>query len=351
MKRIGYIYPKICDKENIKNAILKASKNKRNRKSVKRCLENVDLCVDKIFDLLSNKSYTPTPTRKKTIKDGITQKERVISIPAFFPDQIIQWAILLQIKFILERGMYELSCASILNKGGLYAKRHVEKWIRSDFKNTKYCLKIDVKKFYPSINHDCLKVKLRRKIKDKDVLSLLDRIIDSEDGLPIGSVLSQWLANFYLQDVDHYIKEQLKIKYYVRYMDDMVMFGRNKKQLHKNFLSLSEFLGKDELTIKENWQVFRTDSRGIDFVGYRMFRKKTILRKSIMYRMSRKAKRTYKRETWNFHNCCSILSYLGWVKHTDSYGFYHCRIKPYINVKKMKGVVKNYNHNKRQKTV
>lgn len=349
MKRIGYIYPKICDKENIKNAILKASKNKRNRKSVKRCLDNIDLCVDKIFDLLSNKSYSPTPTRKKTIKDGITQKERIISIPSFFPDQIIQWAILLQIKPILERGMYELSCASIPNKGGLYAKRHVEKWIRSDFKNTKYCLKIDIKKFYPSINHDCLKAKLRRKIKDKDVLLLLDKMIDSEDGLPIGSVLSQWLANFYLQDTDHYIKENLKVKYYVRYMDDMVLFGGNKKKIRLIFQQLQSEINKHKLTVKGNWQIFRTDSRGIDFVGYRMYRNKTILRKSTMLRMSRKVARTYKSNKWNPHNCMSILSYLGRIKWCNTYNFYQKWIKPKINIKKMKGVVRYYYDNSHKK--
>ena len=88
-----------------------------------------------------------------------------------------------------------------------------------------------------------------------------------------GNYTSQWFANFYLQDLDHYIKEDLKIPYYIRYMDDMVLFHRNKKELHKARVKIEEFLKNEDLKLKENWQLFKTDSRPIDFLGYKFFLK------------------------------------------------------------------------------
>ena len=147
------------------------------------------------------------------------------------------------------------------------ATKYIEKILVRDRKNTKYCLKLDVKKFYPSIDKEILKRKFRRKIKERETLELIDKIIDSsEEGLPIGNFTSQWFANFYLQDLDHYIKEQLKAPYYIRYMDDMIIFHRNKKELHKVKDKIEEYLNKEHLKLKENWQLFKSNSRPIDFL-------------------------------------------------------------------------------------
>lgn len=349
MKRYGYIYEKIISPENLQNAIIMASKGKKSRKEVQLVLANTKKAVTYLQKIMANEEYIPSKGKQKKIFDGISKKERIISVPKFFPDSVIQWAILLQIKPYIMKGMYDYSCASIPQRGVSKAKRYVEKCLRTDNKNTKYCVKIDIKKFYPSINHEILMQKLTNKFKDPKLLNLLDKIINTEDGLPIGNVLSQWLANFYLQDIDHYIKENLKVKYYVRYMDDMVLFGGNKKKIRLIFQQLQSEINKHKLTVKGNWQIFRTDSRGIDFVGYRMYRNKTILRKSTMLRMSRKVARTYKSNKWNPHNCMSILSYLGRTKWCNTYNFYQKWIKPKINIKKMKGVVRYYYDNSHKK--
>jgi hypothetical protein len=101
-----------------------------------------------------------------------------------------------------------------------------------DIEGTKYCLKIDIKKFFPNINHNILKKLLRRKIKDNDLLWLLDEIIDSIDGdigVPIGNYLSQYFANFYLAYFDHWLKEEKKVRYVIRYMDDIVCLTSIKR--------------------------------------------------------------------------------------------------------------------------
>ena len=128
--------------------------------------------------------------------------------------------------------MYYWCCASIKGRGLHHGMRKLKKALVEDRKYTKYCLKLDIKKFYPNIDKQCLKDKFRRVIKDENTLWLIDSIIDSADsGVPIGNYTSQWFANFYLQDLDHYIKEELGIKYYIRYMDDMVLFSNNKKTI------------------------------------------------------------------------------------------------------------------------
>ena len=344
MKRIGYIYEKVYTKENIKLAIQNASKGKRNRNDVKYVLNNFDDCVNHIQKLLIQQSYIPSPYKTKIIKDGIKKKERIIYIPKFYPDQIIQWALLQQIQPFLYKGMYQFTCGSIPNRGISYGKKYIEKWLRTDRKHTKYCLKLDIHHFYPSISQECLKQMFKNKFKDKKLLNLIDSIIDScDNGLPIGNVTSQWFANFYLQGIDHYIKEKLHAKYYMRYMDDMVLLGSNKRELHKDCDLISDYLHNIGLELKSNYQVFKTDSRGIDFLGYRFFHNKTILRRSIMLRISRKVRKVYKKKSYNKHNCMSIISYLGWIKHSDSYKFYQKWIKSYVNIKRMKGVIRREN--------
>jgi hypothetical protein len=345
LKRTGYIYEKIYDIENIKLAIKNASKGKRSRKDVRYVLNNINSCVRNIQQILIKQSYIPSPYKRKTIKDGISKKERIIYIPKFYPDQIVQWALLQQIQPYLYKGMYDFTCGSIPYRGISYGKKYLEKWLHNDRKHTKYCLKLDIHHFYPSINQNCLKQMFRNKFKDKKLLHLIDLIIDSgENGLPIGNVTSQWFANFYLQNLDHYIKEQLHVKYYIRYMDDMVLLGSNKRELYKDCCLISDYLNNIGLVLKSNYQVFRTDSRGIDFLGYRFFHYKTILRRTIMLRITRKVKRTFKKKSWNVHNCMAIISYLGWVKHSNSYQLYQKWIKPYVNIKRIKGVIKRENN-------
>ncbi len=342
MKTEKNIYIKIIDKNNICKAILNASKGKKNRSNVKKILDNIYFYVDVIYEQLKSKTYIPNKYEEKIIQDGVRKKERIIYKPRFFPDQIIHWALMQQIEDIIKRGMYEYCCGSVKNRGILYGVKYLKKILVRDRKNTKYCLKLDIKKFYPSINQSILKRKFRKIIKDRDTLDLIDLIVDSaEQGVPIGNYTSQWFANFYLQDLDHYIKEQLKVPYYIRYMDDMVLFHRNKKELHKIKNKIEEFLKQEDLKLKENWQLFKMDSRPLDFLGYRFYRGYTTLRKSNFLRIKRRYKKIYKKGKLTYKDASASLSYYGWLKHCDSYNFNQKYVKPYIDLNKCKGVIKN----------
>lgn len=344
MKRTGNIYYKICDIDNIKRAIVCASKGKRKRKNVQKVLYNIDEKAKEIQDLLKSKKYVPSSYTKQRILDGVNKKERIIYKPRFFPDQVIHWCLMLQIEEILQKPMYYYSCASIKNKGILFASKYIKQKLIQDYKNTKYCLKADIKKYYPSINKEILKSKIRKKIKCKDTLWLIDTIIDSSDeGLPIGNYTSQWFANFYLQEFDHFIKEKLHIKYYVRYMDDIVLFHKNKKELHHCKREIDNFLKNEKLELKGNWQVFKTDSRPLDFVGYRFYRGYTTLRRNNFLRIRRRIKKIYKKKVINEKDAAAVISYYGWIKNSNSRWFYKEQFKKYINIKKCKGVISDAN--------
>lgn len=186
MKTAKNIYTKIIDKNNIYKAIVNASKGKKDRDNVKNVISNITFFVDEINYKLSTKTYVPKPYVEMKIHDGVRKKERTIYKPAFYPDQIVHWALMQQIQPFIMRGMYEYCCGSVKNRGIMYGMRYLKKILVRDRKNTKYCLKLDIKKFYPSINKSILKRKFCKIIRDRDTLNLIDIIIDSaEEGLPI----------------------------------------------------------------------------------------------------------------------------------------------------------------------
>ena len=175
----------------------------------------------------------------------------------------------------------------------------------------------------------------------------------------MGFYLSQWLANWYLQDLDHYIKEQLGARYYIRYMDDMVIFGPNKRELHRIRKGIGDYLNNRlRLELKGNWQVFlfhyvkkngEETGRFLDFMGFRFYRNRTTLRKTIMIRATRKAKKLSKKEKPTIYDARQMLSYLGWIDATDSYGVYEERVKPFVNIQKLKRRISAYDRRERRR--
>lgn len=124
-------------------------------------------------------------------------------------------------------------------------------------------------------------------------------------------------------------------------MDDMVLFHRNKRELRKIKELVEDFLNRESLRLKENWQLFKTESRPLDFLGYRFYRGYTTLRRSNFLRIKRRAKKISKKEKLNYHDAAAMLSYSGWLKHCDSYNYQQKYIKPFIDYKKCKEVVRN----------
>jgi len=319
MKRLGNVFDKICGIKNLRTAHQKASKGKSHYRLVKWVNAHSDKALSELHETLINGTYKVSEYKVRTLNDR--GKERTLMALPYYPDRIIQWAVMLRLGGTLNKSFNGISCASIKGRGTHYAKKMVETWLREDAAGTKYCLKLDVKKFYDNIDHGVLKQKLRTKIKDGKLLELLDTIIDSMPdgkGIPIGSLLSQNFANFYLTSLDNMLKHELKVKYAVRYMDDIVVLGETKEELHELFQRIKSHLETLKLTVKENWQVFPVDVRGIDFVGYRIFRDYVLLRKSICKRFKHRAL-LLKRGKNVERNMAAMAAYNGWLKHCDSH--------------------------------
>lgn len=352
MKRIGYLYEKICSIENLNVALKKACQGKHDKQFVKRIIANQNYYIDKLHKDLINETYTLSPNAYKTIKENSSGKVREITVPQFYPDQIIHWAVCLQLKDVFMKGMYHYCCGSVPGRGNLYAKKYIDKIYKKD-KKVRYIMKLDIKKFFPSISNGKLKELLTSKIKDKKALRLVNAIIDNGgDGLPIGYYTSQWLSNFYLGKLDHFIKQELKIRHYIRYVDDMVLIDTNKRKLHRARTAINEFLTthKYKVVIKGNWQLWKIHSRPLDFLGYRFYKEKTLLRKRIFIALSRKVSKINKTCKCSVKNARGLTSYFGWLKHIPSGKHYYLNyIKPIVSKKKLRKIISVFDKQERRK--
>lgn len=307
MKRISGLYEQICSIENLELADMIASKGKSMQPGVIAHNKNRDENIRKLHLMLIDKTYV---TSAYTTFKIYEPKEREIFRLPYFPDRIIHHAIMNVLENIFV-SVFTADTYSCIKERGIHAAARNLRKALCDESGTQYCLKLDVKKFYPNIDHDILKQLLRRKLKDQDLLWLLDEIIDSAPGLPIGNYLSQSFANFYLTYFDHWIKEVKKVKYYFRYADDLVILSDSKPLLHQLLSEIKNYLQhKLKLSVKHNYQVFPVDARSIDFVGYRFYHTHTLLRKTI--------KKNFACMISKSRNPASIASYYGWAKHCNS---------------------------------
>ncbi len=307
MKRLNNLFSQIISIENLMKADEKAQKGKARQYGVSLHNKNKDENILKLHDILISKTYK---TSHYDIFKVFEPKERDVYRLPYFPDRICHHAIMNVLEPVFVAVFTADSYSCIKGRGIHKASFHLRKAL-SNKEQTVYCLKLDIKKFYPNIDHDILKALLRRKFKDVNLLWLLDEIIDSAPGLPIGNYLSQYLANFYLTYFDHWIKESVGIKYYFRYADDIVVLHHEKTYLHQLLKDIeNHFKTNLKLEVKNNWQVFPVEKRGIDFVGYKHYHSHVLLRKSIKKRFAKMMKSS--------PNKSSLASYMGWAKHCNS---------------------------------
>lgn len=307
MKRISNLYEGIISLDNLRLADRNACKSKKWQNGVIAHLKNREKNILELHKVLVNREFKTSIYSNFTIFD---KKEREIFSLPYFPDRILHHAILQIISPIFIKCFISQTYSCIPKRGIHKCLKDVNKALR-DRENTIYCLSLDIRKFYPSINKSTIKDMLRRKFKDRDLLNLLDGIVDSHyKGLPIGSYTSQFFGNFYLSYFDHWIKENLRIKYYFRYMDNIFIFSSSKSHLRIILDQIVYYLN-NVLTLElSNYQIFSTISRGIDFVGYKSYHSHILLRKSI--------KNNFIRMVKSSRNDKSIASYNGWLTHCNS---------------------------------
>ena len=273
MKRYGYLYEKICEFENIKQAHFNARKKKSHYKEVKMVNENIDYYVSEIQKMLINKTYKVSPYVVSIINDK--GKQRKIAKLPYYPDRIIHWAILQIIEPIFIKKFISQTYSAIPNRGTNKALKDARKTAEENL----YVMKIDVRKYYNNIDKEILKKQLRTVFKDNDLLWILDLIVDSyNEGIPIGNYTSQYFANFFLNDIDHKVKETYHTNYF-RYMDDMTIIDtkENCKNIHKFIKAEIE---KHNLTLHK-YDLKPIKNHLVDFVGYRFSTTRIKLRPKI----------------------------------------------------------------------
>lgn len=356
LKRIGNLYPQIYDIENLRKAFRNAKKGKGWYEEVKIIEADLDYYLYKLQDMLIHKTYHTSEYEIFYKKEG-NKTRKIYKLP-FFPDRIAQWAILQVIEPYIIKTLIADTYSAIPKRGIHYGLNRIKHDMQTDKENCQFCLKLDFRHYYQSINHEILKQKYRKLFKDKDLLWLLDEIIssvntceeddlyeiyvilleediDEETGEPIGNYLSQYSGNFYLSDFDHWLKEQKHVKYYYRYMDDIVIFGRTKEELRELLQEIRIYVKDNlKLRLKDNYQIFPTYVRGVDFLGYRLFDGYILLRKSTCQNFKRKMNHIKEKidrgGELNYSEYCSINSYMGWLKHCDSFRLQQKYIKPLI---------------------
>ena len=368
------LFNSICSMDNLYRAYQNAKSGKGWYKEVKQIEKRPFYYLAGLQYMLKNHLFKTSDYEIFILNEG-KKKRDVYKLP-FFPDRIAQWAILQVIEPFLVANMTADTYSAIPGKGiqpivndlrGYYKTKRVDGkkksvWVPSillsDEENTRYCYKIDLHHYYQSINHEVLKQKFRKVFKDSELLWLLDEIADSintateEDlielslsgeievdpntGIPIGNYMSQYSGNFYLSSFDHWVKEELHVKHYYRYMDDVVIFASSKEELHEIHRKVTAYT-RDylHLNIKGNYQIFPTKVRGVDFVGYRFFGEYTLLRKSTAINFKRKMRACRKKMENNipptYSEWCSFNSYKGWLGNCDSYRLSKKYIEPLID--------------------
>jgi retron-type reverse transcriptase len=294
MKRLGRIWPEVISFENLLSAYRKARKGKQSKPAIAEFTLNLESELLSLQQDLVDFSYQPGPYRLFTIYER--KKRQIAAAP--FRDRLVHHALMNIIEPSIDRRFIFDSYACRQGKGVHAAVKRYQQWS----KQYPYVLKMDIEQYFPSIDHTILKEKLRHYLKDKFVLDLFDRIIDTtpietgradfdyfpgddlltsierRTGLPIGNITSQFLANLYLDNVDYFIKEQLRVSAYLRYVDDLVILGRDKVMLHKIRENIRERLAADRLHLHPRKAHIYHTARGIDLFGYQVFPHKRKLR-------------------------------------------------------------------------
>lgn len=326
-------YEKICDFQNLFKAHKKARLGKRHKKDVILFEANLSENLWNIKNSLENHTYKVGGYKKFLIYDP---KKREIQALSYY-DRIVQHVLCDEVltPFFDKRLIYD-NCACRIGKGNHFALDRLSCFMKQHYKNygaNGYVLKCDIKKYFSSIHHQVLKNQLEKIIPDKNILKLLFNIIDSYEhstnrGLPMGNQTSQIFALFYLNSIDRFIKENLKIKHYIRYMDDMVLLCNNKSYLKHSLNMLTDLVENNlSLSFNEKTQIFPIQN-GVDFLGFHFYLTSTgkivkKLRNSSKIRMKKRLKKLqtdYSKGKIEIENVnLTLASYSGHLKHGHTY--------------------------------
>ncbi len=319
MKRTGNLLPEICDLDNLYWAFYKAQKAKWWKPEVMAYAKSLSSNLYRLREEIRTGDIVVGAYRFFTIYDP--KKRQICAAP--FPERVLHHAIMNVCHPVFEKLQIFDSYATRKHKG-TYAALDRARFFQL---RNRWYVKMDIRKYFDSIDHHVLYEKLERKFKDRGLLRIFRKIIDTYEvlpgkGLPIGNLTSQYFANYYLSFADRYVQQELKIGRYVRYMDDMVFWGNDKKKLLAAKKILEQFL-REELLLTLKVNVLQRTTHGLPFLGYRLFKDHVRLSKRSKLRLIKKAnlyekylaEGQYTQSDYHKH----ILPLLAYAQYADSY--------------------------------
>lgn len=327
-KRIGYVWEELTDRNHCNQCVLDAIKNKRKTPFLTYIKENYTEYGYKLQRTLIE-GWEPEATRTKTINEGTDRKQRDLRIPSL-RDHFVHTAVAKILEKYLPQRFYFYACGSLPKRGQTFAVKAVESYLRNN--RPKYCALTDVRKCYQSIKKPQVMKCLRRVFKDEKFLHINEQILDQMgDGLAIGFTVSHWYAHLVLSFIDRKLKENQSKVFIVRYMDNYVLLCGRKRTLHNLLHKMGAELNEYLLQVKSDWQVFPIRKRMVEFLSYRMNLYKTILRKKLMYRITKCF--VHAKASMSAHRARTVMSYYGILKHCDSYNYRTKYLYPNVSLK------------------
>lgn len=338
-KRIGFLWEKMVTMENCILAERLIAKNKPDNRMAKHIGKYAEKYGATLYARLKEGTFAFHEAKKTTIQDSYKGKSRELQIPCL-EDQAAMQAWLNVATPYIERSNYYYNCGSIPGAGQLRSVQALKKWLGVK-RPPKWAGSTDIRKFYASCPHSAVMRGLKRIFKDKRFLAFAGEIMDAMSstgvGLALGFPVSHWFANVALSALDHELKAEFPDVHFTRYMDDIAFVCHNKRHLRKAIRHLAKRLRQMGMELKHNWQIYQIRCRGITFLSYRFFHGRTILAKPLMFRIARKMRRAA--TALSFHTALSVVSYMGILKHCDSYHFRRDRVYPYVDPKKCRRMI------------
>ncbi len=308
-KRIGYLFGKAFTQENLYAAFLDARKGKRVKRTTLKFEVNLGAELEALYDELHSGEYRPRAYSQFYVYEP---KKRLINAPSF-RDLVVQHAIYRTIYAIFDKSFIDTSYACRKGGGTHKASEYTQKEMRN-YDGELYFVKLDIRKFFYSIDRDILRKLFEKKIKDRRFVEMMCVFaeMNSDKGIPIGNLLSQIYALIYLNTLDHFIKRELKIKSYVRYVDDFILIGLTLYEAKIAKVKCEKFV-QDNLNLElSHWHIQKI-KKGINFVGYRTWKSIKFVRKHSIYKMKKAIKKS---------KVESIISLIGHAKGTGTIPYY-----------------------------
>lgn len=320
MKRVGNLFEKFVSFENLDEAERKARKGKGGRAEVRTFLKHRDENLRDIGQKLEKGEWHTSERYWKKVHDP---KERIIGVLPYSPDLVVQYGLLNVLEPIFRKTVINDTYSCIKGRGIHACAQKVIHHLRTWPEDTVYALQIDISKCYNNVNHQALKDRLRRLVKDERLLAVVFDIIDSSEGLVIGDHIASWLLNILLSGFDHRVKEIKRAKHYFRYADDILVLSGSKEFLWDLLEFIERELKAIGFRVKHNAKIYPVDKQGIDYIGYRFFHTHVLLRKRIKVNMMRKVNSIVKRGLPFDEARQELAGHWGWLKHCNSINLQH----------------------------